>query len=65
MSKSLLRLPEVKKRTGLSRSQIYLLISREKFPKPISLCGARAVGWVNTSIDEWVDERIRYSGRMS
>jgi prophage regulatory protein len=45
MADSILRLPAVKTRTGLSRSTIYLRVSQGKFPRPVSL-GGRAVGWV-------------------
>jgi prophage regulatory protein len=52
-----LRLNDVKNRTGLSRSTIYLNINRGIFPKPISL-GARCVGWLESEIDAWIDMRI-------
>lgn len=52
-----LRLSDVKERTGLSRSTIYLNISKNIFPRPISL-GARCVGWLESEIDEWMQERI-------
>ena len=54
MSTCILRLPSVKSRTGLSRSTIYLKISQGSFPKPVSL-GARAVGWLESQIDDWLD----------
>jgi len=60
MSYTILRLPKVKDRTGLSRSSIYLRISQGLFPKPISL-GARAVGWVEEEIDQWLSEQISSS----
>lgn len=60
MVTKILRLPEVKARTGLSRSTIYLRISQGAFPPPISL-GGRAVGWVDTEIQEWLEERIEAS----
>lgn len=60
MSKSFLRLPEVKKRTGFSRSSIYLKVSKGLFPKPISLA-PRTVGWIESEIDEWIEERIEQS----
>lgn len=44
---TLLRLPQVKARTGLSRSTIYLRIAQGSFPRPVRLGGARAVGWVS------------------
>ena len=54
---SILRLPAVKTRTGLSRSTIYLRISEGNFPKPISL-GGRAVGWVESDIQAWLQQKI-------
>jgi prophage regulatory protein len=60
MAQTILRLPAVKARVGLSRSSIYLLISEQAFPKPISL-GPRAVGWVSDDIDAWVASRIAQS----
>ena len=61
MSYSILRLPAVKARTGLSRSTIYLRISEGIFPKQIHL-GSRAVGWVETEIDEWLEQQIDARG---
>ena len=57
MANNISRLPTVIKRTGLSRSSIYLKISKGKFPRPVSL-GARAIGFVEAEIDEWIDQRI-------
>jgi prophage regulatory protein len=60
MSVRILRLPEVIKRTGLSKSYIYQLINEGTFPKPISL-GVRAKGWVDPEVDAWIDVQIRNS----
>ena len=60
MATVILRLPSVKARTGLSRSTIYLRISEDRFPKPISL-GGRAVGWIEEEITEWLEEQIKNS----
>jgi prophage regulatory protein len=57
MATAILRLPTVKARTGLSRSTIYLRISEKLFPKPVSL-GGRAVGWVESEIDDWLAQQI-------
>lgn len=54
-----LRLSDVKARTGLSRSTIYLNISKGTFPRHISL-GARCVGWLESEIDEWMQSRITH-----
>jgi len=44
MTHIILRLPDVKLATGLSRSTIYLRITQGVFTSPVSL-GGRAVGW--------------------
>lgn len=56
-SHTILRLPEVQAKTGLSRSSIYAFISQGNFPKSIPL-GSRAVGWVESSINDWISSRI-------
>ncbi len=63
MTNTILRLPAVKARTGLSRSTIYLRISNDDFPTPISL-GGRAVGWIESDIDDWLTEKIETSRLM-
>ena len=60
MEQHILRLPTVKAITGLSRSTIYLRMSEGTFPEKISL-GSRAVGWLETEIQDWLDERISVS----
>ncbi len=55
-----LRLPEVLARTGLSGSTIYVRLDQGRFPRPVSL-GARAVGWIEAEVDEWIRERIERS----
>ncbi|QDP01567.1 AlpA family transcriptional regulator [Thalassotalea sp. PS06] len=62
MAHKILRLPEVIQKTGLSRSSIYLRINNGEFPKSISLGGrGRAVGWVESDIDNWVADCIERS----
>jgi prophage regulatory protein len=60
MAEKIHRLPAVKDRTGLSRSSVYEKIAAGDFPKPISL-GARAVGWLESDIDAWIDNRVAVS----
>ncbi len=60
---TILRLPAVKKCTGLSRSTVYLRIAQGSFPKPVSL-GARAVGWLEAEIQEWLQQRIEASRKV-
>ena len=54
---SLIRLSEVIRRTGLSRSSIYAAISRKEFPPSIPL-GARSVAWIEKEIAHWIEQRI-------
>ena len=63
MTHIILRLPQVKSRTGLSRSSIYLRMANNEFPASLSL-GGRAVGWLESDIDEWIVEKIE-AGRIN
>lgn len=58
MAQRILRLPEVKDRTGLSRSSIYNFIKAGNFPAPIPL-SSRAIGWDSEAIDAWIKSRIQ------
>jgi len=51
------RLPEVLRQTGLSRSTIYELISRDDFPRQIQL-GRRAVGWIAEDVIKWIHAKV-------
>ena len=64
MTHNILRLPAVLARTGLSRSTIYLRISKGMFPRPVSL-GGRAVGWLENEIDDWLDRQIKASRKAA
>ncbi len=57
----ILRLPEVKTLTGLSRSSIYAYIKAGNFPKNLSL-GERSVGWYESEVMEWIASRPRKNG---
>ncbi len=63
MANVILRLPAVKARTGLSRSTIYLRISENQFPSPISL-GGRTVGWLEEEVNNWLEQKIKVSRRI-
>ena len=56
-----MRLPEVKRRCGLSKSTIYALISKDDFPRPVRV-GMRAVAWPSDAVDKWVNARIEAGG---
>jgi prophage regulatory protein len=53
----ILRRKQVQERIGLSRSTIYLRVAEGNFPKPFSL-GARAVGWLESDVDIWIQQQV-------
>lgn len=57
-----LRLPEVKDRVGLSRSQIYRLIQAGGFPAPLKLSPQVSV-WPDKDIAEWQSGVLAAAGR--
>ena len=52
----LLRLPEVLRLTGLSRSAVYRKIKAGEYPRPLKL-GKRAVGWRESEVIAWINGR--------
>jgi len=60
MTLSIIRLPVVQQRTGLSRSEIYRREGLGQFPKRVSI-GVRSVGWVSSEVQAWIEERIQQS----
>ncbi|MGH7489204.1 MAG: helix-turn-helix transcriptional regulator [bacterium] len=52
-----LRLREVCRITGLSRSMIYQLQGEHRFPQSIKLT-ERAVGWIEQEVQEWMTARV-------
>ena len=57
LQRKLLRLPQVKSITGLSKSSIYARISEGTFPKQIPL-GPRLVVWLESDIQKWISEQV-------
>ena len=55
-----LRIRQVQERTGLSRSTIYDRLNPRSprydctFPKPMKI-GLSAIGWLESSINEWIE----------
>ncbi len=56
----LIRLPDVRIKTGLSRSTIYERMADETFPSAINL-GGRSVAWIEAEIDDWILAQIQKS----
>lgn len=53
----ILRIEDVCLRTALSRSQIFRMVKSRVFPQPVKLC-LRASGWVDSEVEQWIQERI-------
>ena len=61
----ILRLKQVIAITGLPRSTLYLRISERCFPRQIKLGGKKAVGWIESDINDWIEDRISESRNES
>lgn len=60
-SQRFIKLAEVKRLTSLSTSEIYRRLETNNFPAQIRL-GARAVVWLESEIQAWMDEQISQRG---
>ena len=58
---TILRWPDLKDRVRLCRSRVYQLIEAGEFPKPVKL-SQRAVGWLESEVNEWLERRIEARG---
>jgi len=63
--KIMLRMKALQARIGLGRSSIYALISGPRadpdFPRPIKLSAGRAVGFLEESVDAYLELRVQKS----
>ncbi|WP_339677944.1 AlpA family transcriptional regulator [uncultured Zhongshania sp.] len=55
--RKILRMPQVIDRVGLSKSSIYELIAKGRFPVQIKL-SARSCGWLESDIDVWIAQKL-------
>ncbi|WP_353935339.1 AlpA family transcriptional regulator [uncultured Oxalobacter sp.] len=60
MVKKLLKIRDVMERTACSRTAIYEKMKHGAFPKQIKL-GERAVAWMESDIDAWIEQQQRAS----
>ena len=61
--KRLIRVPEVLRRIGLSRTTMYELIKEGRFPYKITI-SSRSVAFVESEIDAWIEETILASRKQ-
>ena len=53
-----LRHAEVKKRIKVSSAKLFDMVAKGQFPKPFKIVpGGRAVGWLESDVDQWVLDR--------
>jgi prophage regulatory protein len=57
---TVLRLPQVMEKVGISRSGVYQRVKEGSFPPAVRL-GRRSVGWLEGEIDDWLAARIEES----
>jgi len=57
---TLLRIQEVRQRTGLSKNQVYRFAREGQFPTGIRI-SPRCTCWSSTEIEEWIRSRISNS----
>lgn len=60
MHKNLIRITEVQRRTGYSKAWIYRLLKEKRFPAAVKI-GARAIAFIESEVDDWVNQRISES----
>lgn len=59
MQPQLIRIPQVLKQTCLTRSAVYVLVASGEFPPQIKLSkDGRAVAWIQSEVDSWIESRI-------
>ncbi|EHO2015382.1 AlpA family transcriptional regulator [Escherichia coli] len=53
-----IKIESVLERCAISRATLYRLIKQGDFPRQVHL-SQRAVGWLESDVDEWIDSRRR------
>lgn len=64
VGKRLIRVPEVLRRVGFSRTKMYELIKEGRFPDKVKI-GLRSVAFVESEIDAWIVNTIAQSRNVS
>ena len=52
-----IRMPDLRQKVGLSKSQIYKLIQQGEFPEPIKL-GKKISVWTDSEVEEWMSKQV-------
>jgi len=57
-----IRLPEVRKLTGVSTTRIYGMANKGLFPKQVNL-GGRTVAWIKSEVIQWNRDQVTAARR--
>lgn len=66
---SIVRRKQLEERCGLARSTIYDRINPNSrsydptFPRPVDLGRGRAVGWIESEVEDWLADRVEQRGK--
>jgi prophage regulatory protein len=52
-----IRMPDLRQKVGLSKSQIYKLIQQDEFPEPVKL-GKKVSVWIDSEVEEWMSKQV-------
>ena len=61
-TRSILRIQDVCKKTGLKESTMYKLIREKSFPRGVRLT-SRSTGWPSDVVENWVTSKIEESAK--
>lgn len=61
MGTILLSKNQVAERTSLCPTSIYYMTTAGKFPKPVKLGKLRRFGWIESEVEEWIQDQIKAS----
>ena len=54
----MLRHKGVKEKLGLSSAKLFDMVAKGLFPKPFPIVpGGRAVGWLETDVNKWIENQ--------
>ncbi len=54
----LIKLPEVLKMSGLSRTALYKRVREQQFPAPVKL-SERSVAWLQSEVNAWIEAKVQ------
>lgn len=57
-TKRILREPAVLEKIGVKKTKLYAMIAAREFPASFTISGT-AKGWLESSVDDWIAERVR------